>query len=206
MKIDYRDTERNGKVFFTSDTHFGHENIIKLCKRPFKTIQEHDDALVKNWNSVVSKNDTVFVLGDMFYRCSYEYAKQVFAKLNAKRIYIIRGNHDQLADLLCQEQQCGTPVSIDYYMELTIVDHLSCQDIMMFHYPIEEWNKYHKGAWSLYGHQHNLQEKDRSEPKYDVGVDLNNYTPIEYTQLKQIMHDKALYGAVQRKNDRPSFS
>ena len=51
-------------VFFTSDTHFGHENILKFCNRPFSSIEDHDLALINNWNSVIGNDDTVFHLGD----------------------------------------------------------------------------------------------------------------------------------------------
>lgn len=52
------------KIWFTSDTHFGHNNIMKFCQRPWKTVEEMDNALIQNWNSVVGENDIVFHLGD----------------------------------------------------------------------------------------------------------------------------------------------
>ena len=51
-------------IFFTSDTHFGHTNIIKYCKRPFNSLEEHDETLIKNWNNKVGENDIIFHLGD----------------------------------------------------------------------------------------------------------------------------------------------
>ena len=54
----------SSQIFFTADTHFGHANIIKYCHRPFATVEEMDDALVRNWNAVVSPDATVFHLGD----------------------------------------------------------------------------------------------------------------------------------------------
>ncbi len=52
--------------FFTSDTHFGHKNIITFCSRPFETIDEMNDNLIKNWNDMVKPTDRVFVVGDVF--------------------------------------------------------------------------------------------------------------------------------------------
>ena len=55
-------------IYFTADTHFGHENVIRFCRRPYATAAEMDEALIDNWNSRVKGNDTVFILGDMFFR------------------------------------------------------------------------------------------------------------------------------------------
>lgn len=52
-------------VYFTSDLHLGHENVIKLCNRPFDSIEEMDEALIRNWNRKVTNGDTVYVLGDL---------------------------------------------------------------------------------------------------------------------------------------------
>lgn len=60
-------------VYFTADTHFGHENIIKFCDRPFASVEEMDETLIANWNGRVRANDTVFILGDMFFRISDHY-------------------------------------------------------------------------------------------------------------------------------------
>ena len=53
------------KVFYIADLHFGHKNIIRYDNRPFKTVEEMDRALIERWNKAVSKNDTVFILGDI---------------------------------------------------------------------------------------------------------------------------------------------
>lgn len=52
------------KIWFTSDTHFGHKNILRFCKRPWNTVEEMDEGLIQNWNKVVGKDDIVFHLGD----------------------------------------------------------------------------------------------------------------------------------------------
>ena len=78
-------------VFFTADTHFGHTNVIKFCARPFASDEEMDEALIENWNAKVKGCDTVFVLGDMFYRC--ENVAEILRRLKGKK-HLILGNHD----------------------------------------------------------------------------------------------------------------
>ena len=54
--------------YFTSDLHLGHRNIIRLCNRPFATIEEMDETLIRNWNAKVTNGDTVYILGDLLFR------------------------------------------------------------------------------------------------------------------------------------------
>ena len=51
-------------VYFTADQHFSHAGIIGLCKRPFRSIEEMDEAMIANWNTVVGPDDDVWHLGD----------------------------------------------------------------------------------------------------------------------------------------------
>ena len=78
-------------IFFTADTHFGHTNILKLCNRPFDSIEEMNEAMISNWNDRVKGTDTVYIVGDMFFRC--EDAETVLKRLRGKKRLIV-GNHD----------------------------------------------------------------------------------------------------------------
>ena len=80
------------KVYFTSDTHFNHANIIGFCNRPFKNVEEMNETLITNWNRVVGVDDIVFHLGDFCLGGSAEWTN-VLNRLNGK-IYLIVGNHD----------------------------------------------------------------------------------------------------------------
>lgn len=80
--------------FVYSDPHFGHENIIKYENRPFSSVEEMNLQLVKNWNKVVSKGDTVFVLGDIAFKLKKEEVANIIKQLNGKKILIL-GNHDR---------------------------------------------------------------------------------------------------------------
>ena len=83
--------ENINMIYFTADTHFGHENVIRFCSRPFSCAAEMDEALIENWNSRVKGNDTVYVLGDMFFRSvNFE---EILKRLKGKKRLIV-GNHD----------------------------------------------------------------------------------------------------------------
>ncbi len=83
-------------TFFTSDTHFNHANIIKFCNRPFKDVEQMNDVMIANWNSVIGKDDTVFHLGDFCLGGAAEWTK-ILDRLNGK-IYLIMGNHGSCSD------------------------------------------------------------------------------------------------------------
>lgn len=78
-------------IFFTADTHFGHANILKLCGRPFATIEEMNDVMIGKWNNRVKGTDMVYIVGDMFFRCSD--AETILKQLKGKKRLVI-GNHD----------------------------------------------------------------------------------------------------------------
>jgi len=77
-------------IFFTSDTHFGHKNILKYCNRPFVNVEEMDEVMIERWNGRIGKNDSVYHLGDFSFSSN---PKTYFERLNGKKILII-GNHD----------------------------------------------------------------------------------------------------------------
>ena len=80
------------RVFFTSDTHFNHTNIIRFCNRPFKDVTHMNETIIANWNSVVGPDDIIFHLGDFYLGSSAE-CINVLNRLNGK-IYLIAGNHE----------------------------------------------------------------------------------------------------------------
>src|SRR4051812_25435002 len=84
------------QIFFTSDHHFGHANIIRYSERPFADVEEMNESLITNWNAVVGENDVVYHLGDIF-MTPLPAAKAIRRQLNG-RIRLIRGNHDKVAE------------------------------------------------------------------------------------------------------------
>ena len=99
LKINIHQIRRivMSKVFFVSDTHFGHKKIIEYLDRPFSSTEEMDKIMVENQNKKVSKNDEIYILGDFAFG-NQEYIKNLLYSLNGKK-YMIRGNHDRHVDV-----------------------------------------------------------------------------------------------------------
>jgi len=174
-------------IWFISDTHFGHTNILKYCNRPFKNIKEHDETLIANWNSAVGLQDLVYHLGDFGFG-SKRRMIQILKSLNGI-IYFIKGNHDK--SVKKAEVSAYFQWMKDYY-ELPIKDEEMGvkHKIVLCHYAFEVWNKKHFGSWCLHGHSHGTLPSADYQVRLDVGVDVHDYTPISYQKVKEIMTKK----------------
>lgn len=177
-------------VFFTSDTHFGHSKIIEYCKRPFSSIEEHDKALIQNWNSVVGQDDTVFHLGDFAYGNS-QFIANTIKQLNGN-IILVKGNHD-LRNINPTLYNIFSDV---VYQARILIDN---QTVYLNHFPFlcfehGDINLY-KNNYSiqLFGHVHSgpltsSEDVNRLNvllpTQYDVGVDNNNFTPISWIDVR----------------------
>jgi len=172
-------------IFFTADHHFSHTNIIRFTHRPFKTIKEHDEILIKNWNEKVQQKDVVYHLGDFGFG-SKGYLESILKRLNGNKFFI-RGNHDRRMKGALLDYFGWTK---DYYA-LTVQDSGKKQPIILFHYPIHNWHRKHYGSWHLHGHCHGRLETSDKWLRLDVGVDAQNYFPISYEKVKKIMEKRA---------------
>ena len=176
-------------VFFTSDTHFNHENILRFCNRPFKDIAEHDQVLIDNWNSVVGPEDTVFHLGDFCFGAPHKVI-DIRKQLNG-HIYLIKGNHDDR-----NIQRSLYPLFEDVLYQARI--SINKRDVYLNHFPFlcfAHWNPdvYQDDvAYALSGHTHLCKNNTGFDAKfisnylctqYDVGVDLNEFTPISWKEI-----------------------
>ena len=168
--------------FFTADTHFGHSNIIKYCGRPFDDKYDHDETLIQNWNSVVSKNDHVYHLGDFGFGPSW-YLKKIAQRLNGK-IHLLKGNHDKTKTLKDLSFRFVFIKDVHFYKTTFRGSKI---EIFLSHYAHRSWPKSFHGSWHLFGHSHsNLEPYYRS---FDVGVDCWNFTPISLAQVQEKMDD-----------------
>ena len=122
-------------IWFTSDLHFGHRGIIAMKNRPFRNADEMNRCLLANYNAVVRRDDTVYLLGDLCHHMTVEAANAVIARMNGRK-YLLTGNHDRNynPDLFC---------GIRDFMPVS----LSGQEFVLMHYPMLSWPKMHQGAF-----------------------------------------------------------
>lgn len=178
LKIRFN-KEESEHVFFTSDTHFYHKNIIRYCDRPFNSIEEMNEELINNWNNVVGPEDYVFHLGDFCFAGSDKW-KDIISKLNG-HIYLIKGNHDKISKAM---------ESMFYYTSYEMYIEIDKTKVYLNHYPFLSYAGAYKNVIQLFGHVHRNKGnrlKLLFPTQYNVGVDNNNYTPISWKQIKEII-------------------
>lgn len=179
-------------LFFTSDLHFFHKNIIKYCNRPYKDIEEMNHAIIQNWNKVVPKDGTVFILGDVCFGGKEKW-NAMLSGLNGMK-FLVRGNHDM------EYPPLDYITSVYDSLLIGVKDEeIGIQKIHLSHFPWITWPEQNRGTWQAFGHIHSVNNNsswdDKLSPgQYDVGVDNNNYTPVSYQQLKEIITKQLLYG------------
>ena len=170
------------KNFYIADSHHGHANIIRYDNRPFRNVEEMDRTLIKNWNNVVTDEDTVYILGDFsWYKENDTIA--ILDQLKGQKV-LIKGNHDPMSRHIAAKCK-------------KVCDYLEIKDngtkVILSHYPMPFWNGQFRDTVHLYGHVHNshqwnvlenwkkeLQQlQDLSMHMYNVGVmmDYMGYTP-----------------------------
>ena len=159
-------------IYFSADTHFSHENIIKYCNRPFENVEQMNETMISNWNKVVKSNDDIYFLGD-FGLGTEKHLLPIYNRLNGRKFLIV-GSHDRHSVKL--------PWSgIDNIK----VIHIEKIPITLCHYAMRTWHKSHFNSWHLYGHSHGrLQGFGKS---FDVGVDAWNFTPVSFHDVKAKM-------------------
>lgn len=166
-------------VWFTSDLHLGHEAIVGILARPFKTVEEMDEALIEAVNERVAEGDELWILGDATCRIPKEKAEALLRRIRCRRVHLVRGNHDK------DWEGSDVFASVQDYKELKAEG----KKLVLFHYPIAEWNGFHHG-WSLHLHGHihsGLEYNEGNRAKgvraFDVGVDANGYAPVSLDEI-----------------------
>lgn len=134
-------------IYYISDNHFGHKNVIRFDKRPFADTTLMDEVLINNWNERVTDEDMVCIIGDCFWK-NEESSVNIIKRLNGKKI-LIQGNHDRVHGKLRF-----------YYDEILKYEEIvdNGRRVVMSHYPMLFYNAQHYGAIMLYGHVHNTRE------------------------------------------------
>lgn len=173
------------QVWFTSDTHFGHENIIRYCNRPFRNAQEMNEELIRRWRETVPEDGIVFHLGDFAHGSSRLWNDILYSLPGRK--YLILGNHDMKSirqSFMSQFELVSQQMTI----------RVGGQAIVLNHNPFLCYGGSYRDVWQLFGHVHSgpASHTGLDHPRlnmlfplqYDVGVDNNNFRPISFAEVK----------------------
>lgn len=158
-------------IFFTADTHFSDPRILRLDRRPFSSLKEHDVALAARWNETVAPDDEVWHLGD-FAKGPASTVSSLLSCLNGRK-HLIIGNNDGAATI-----EASAWTSVNHYKELA----LDGSFLVLCHYPFRTWNQIGKKSINLHGHSHG-----RLNPiprQYDVGVDSWDFRPVTLAAIQ----------------------
>ena len=190
-----------GKVYITSDLHFGHKNIVRGTTnwrtqdgevpvdstRDFQTIEQMNERLIDGINHFVGQDDTLIMLGDVSFG-GFDNIGIFLERLVCHNIHLILGNHDHHIDRnydLVQKRF----LSVQHYLETNI----NGQDFVLCHYPLQSWHGLNKGVIHLHGHVHLPEDKKFGKgKKMDVGVDGNGMDPYSINDIIKIMDKRQI--------------
>lgn len=173
-------------IYFTSDLHHSHKNIVEFTNRSASTSKEqHNEWLIDIWNWQIDKGDTIYHLGDLSFATKYSEISEFVSRLNG-RIILLKGNHDREVNL---QKLKDDDLIEDWFMYKEIKVPLSSgeiQHIDLFHFPISSWHKQGYGAWHLYGHSHGNHKSIGKS--LDVGLDsaYNQYQEHKFFSLMDV--------------------
>ena len=164
-------------IYYISDLHLGHANIIKLCNRPFFDVDEMNTALISNWNNRVTNGDTVYICGDLMFRSATD--PELFLRSLKGKKHLIPGNHDSAwmkKVILSQYFE-----SVENLMVFSNGKH----KITLCHYPMMSFD----GKYLIHGHIHNNKNDTywhllrTMANVLNASVEINNYAPVTFDEL-----------------------
>ena len=167
--------------YYISDLHFGHKNVIEFSGRPFSNIEEMDNTLITNWNSVVGKDDNVYIVGDFCYE-NEKPAKWYLEQLKGKK-HLLIGNHD--TDII--ENYIEFRKYFESINQMFVVKDEN-NYIVICHYPMCEWSGFNNGYYHFYGHIHNKKNiaygiMRNFDTAFNVGAEILDYTPRTFDEV-----------------------
>lgn len=168
--------------YFTSDLHLGHRNIIRLCNRPFATIEEMDETLIRNWNAKVTSGDTVYILGDLLFR-NEKPAEEYLKQLKGKK-HLIIGNHDRDWVKKCNLE--------DFFESVNNLHFISDgkRQMTLCHYPMMSWPHMTR-CYMVFGHIHGNTDADywplirENDLMLNAGADVNGFAPVTFEEMQE---------------------
>ena len=169
-------------LWFTSDTHFGHANVLGFTGRPWSGIEAMNRGIITNINVRVMPGDELYVLGDFSFSITVQQALELRRQIRCRKVHLVRGNHGK--------DWSQPAVAGAFIVEQPIcVLKVDGQKLVMSHYPMADWQGMSHGSWHLHGHIHsqgssyNEANLRQGLQRYDVGVDANGYMPVSLAEL-----------------------
>lgn len=164
--------------YYISDLHLFHNRILEKFNRPFSSVEEMHEMIINNWKNKVKADDTVYILGDVEMYHPKEIGN-ILNNLPGHKI-LITGNHD------FKNIHSGS------YKKVfdKITSYLEIEDngrnVILFHYPIEDWNGKYREYYHLHGHIHNNEDSlSQKERRFNVSAEVVDYTPVSLDELEQ---------------------
>lgn len=176
------------KTWITSDLHFGHANIMRFCPQTrshFRNVDHMNAEMIRLWNESVQPEDTIYILGDVAFT-NAERAAAIMLSLNGTKI-LIKGNHDSKLVKDHRFKNCFKEIH-DYLRLVYNKQYL----VVMFHYPIYEWDQMHRGSVHFHGHLHGNNNGMPNSRALDVGFDATG----QVVSSMDAMIVKALAGSI----------
>lgn len=170
------------QIFFTSDTHFYHKNVIEYCNRPWASVEEMNEGLIERWNAKVTQEDIVFHLGDVAF-CGTDRLKPIMDRLNGTEI-LVKGNHDRSDTAMLASGFSYVMKSLDLLLPLEFDESKFGTAIYLHHQPIldfAETSSYQNCRYHFCGHVHNKWKRQGNI--INVGVDVWNYEPVTLEEI-----------------------
>ena len=187
-------------IWFWADPNLDHANAIEFSNRPFSSVEEMTETLIRNVNDAVGLDDQLWILGDFTNRASVERVRELRSRIACRHAHLIYGNHDRRCD------GEGIFESVQYYKELKT----KYGRVVLFHYPLREWSAAHYGSIHVHGHIHSIggayndehlkmkyieympwghtpAESELGLRIFDVGVDANGYRPVSLDEIARRM-------------------
>lgn len=192
--------ENHQQLFFTSDTHYMHQNICRgttrwsnandFC-RNFDTLDQMNDRIVNGINAAVGQDDILFHLGDWSFG-GFERIEEFRNRINCRNVHIVLGNHDHHIER-DREGIKQLFTSVNQYLELEVKGKDWEQNYVLMHYPIVSWNKMNDGVIHLHGHVHLSADRRIGKGKtMDVGIDGNGLDPLHTSDIKRLMSNQPI--------------
>jgi calcineurin-like phosphoesterase family protein len=169
-------------IYYISDLHFGHQNVLGMDGRPFETIEQMDAALIRLWNERVTDDDDVYIVGDFAYHNNYT-ATWYLRQLRGRK-HLIIGNHDRHTVQDAKVMECFS--SVERMARIADNDRV----VSLCHFPVAEWNGKRHGGYHVYGHIHIRRDEvyefmSRYDKALNAGCMINGYRPVTLDELME---------------------